>query len=171
MIWPDCKLQYLQASSENLAAPTSDPGSAVVYLPANATEMERAAVLGFLKESQPGLQHGKLATRAVPLRFTKEKDGYAFSAGDFLHVSTASLESCETGACGEALWYQPRTPTSVFTVALNRASKVVEPLLSLKWNDAGKRSIFVGKFGLRPQPAESVYVTSTDLCDPASNLF
>jgi hypothetical protein len=164
------RLAVLQASSQNIAAPDTDSDRAVVYLPNTATATQREALLGWLKSAEPALKLNRLLTRVVPMQFTKTDSGYSFSAGDCLSIKTAPRESCETGACGEALWYIPRTPTSVFTVAVDRASKVNEPLLQLKWNDGGKRSVFLARFG-ESAPAKNVFVSSAELCGPAAKTF
>jgi hypothetical protein len=164
------RLALLQSAAENLAEPTAEPGQAVVYLPETATPAQREVLLHWLASTQPGLKPATLKTRVVPLQFAKTESGYSFKAGDFVSVTTASLESCETGACGESLWYAPRAATSLFTVAVDQASQVTEPLLELKWNDAGKRSVFLGKFG-GDAPARNLYVTAADLCGPSGVLF
>jgi hypothetical protein len=163
-------LALLQASSENLAASTADPGQAVVYLPAGATPAQRAALLGWLKSVEPELSPSGLKSRVTPLSFGKDALGYTFSAGAFLTVKTASLDACTSGACGEALWYTPHLATTVFTVAVDRSSQVAEPLLQLKWNDAGKRSVFLARFGDN-QPSKNLYVSTTELWTPDGKLF
>jgi len=164
-------LVVLQSSSQNLAMPETDPGSVVVYLPAGTTAGQRQALLAWLKSSQKDL--GPLAdfeTRTVPIDFRNTANGYAVSAGNFVSVTTAPMESCATGACGEALWYTPRAQTSVFTVAVDQSSKVHEPFLKLTWNEAGRRTVFLGKFGGNAS-SENLYVSSTELCGPAARLF
>lgn len=164
-------LALLQCSGDNLAAPEAQAGSVIVYLPRAATMAQRRALLAWLKVSQPDIAAAtQLQTRTVPIEFSKTDTGYALSAGDFVTVQTAPVESCRTGACGEALWYTPRAHTSVFTVAVDRSSMVNEPLLQLKWNDAGRRTIFLGKFG-QDTPAQNLYVSSSELCGPAARLF
>jgi len=163
------QLAVLQASPENLAAAGAAPGQAVVYLPSSATPREKEALLTWLKEREE-FADVSLKTRVVDLQFGKTGDGYSFHAGDFVSVKTAPLESCTAQACGEALWYVPRTESTVFTVALNRASDVNEPLLKLKWYDAGKRSVFLAKTG-PADTAKNMYVTVSDLCGPAGSLF
>jgi hypothetical protein len=164
-------LAALQASIDNLANPKADPGRVIVYLPDNASSAQRTALLRWLESSQPDLRpNTQFQTRTVPMHFAKTQTGYSFSAGEAVSVATGSLESCESGACGQALWYTPRASTSVFTVALDRSSKIHEPLLQLKWDDAGRRSIFLGRFG-RETPARSLYVSSAELCGPTSALF
>jgi len=164
------QLAVLQSSGENLAAERTMADQAVAYLPSSATPSQRKALLAWLKSNQPDLKRATLRTRVAPLQFAKTDLGYTFSAGEFVSVKTAPIESCETGACGEALWYAPRSQTTIFTVAVNRSSKVTEPLLKLKWDDAGKRSIFLAKFG-DSDLAKNLYVTSADLCGPAVKLF
>ena len=164
------RLALLQASSANLAAEETRAERAVIYLPEQATPAQREALVVWLKESMPEIKKAQLKTRQVPLKFEKLKVGYQFSAGEFVSVKTDSLESCDTGSCGEALWYSPRTPSSAFTVAVNRSSHINEPLLELKWNDGGKRSIFLAKFG-ENGAAKNIYVTAADLCGPTGNIF
>lgn len=163
------RVAMLQCSSENLAADKAEPGRAVVYLPDSATAQQREALLGWVKANTSGLAPVQVRSRVVPLQFAKTEEGYAFSAGDLISVKVASREPCDTG-CGESLWYTPRTSTTVFTVAVDRSSRVDEPLLALKWIDAGKRSIFLGKFGGQVRERE-VYVTAADLCGPGRTLF
>jgi hypothetical protein len=164
-------LVVLQASSDNLATPEANPGSAIVYLPADCSPNQRQALLAWLKSSQADLHSvPSLQTRNVPVQFSKTEGGYSVSAGEFVSVKTASLESCKTGACGEALWYTPRTQTSVFTVVVDRSSKVQEPLLKLTWNDAGRKTVFLGKFG-DDSLSQQLYVSSTELCGPTGRLF
>ena len=164
------RVAALQSSSQNLAAENASAENAVIYLPQDATAGQRNALLSWLMSVLPELGSGTVKTRLLPLQFAKTDRGYSFSAGDLISVSTTPLESCETGACGEALWYTPRAPTSLFSVAVNRTSRVSEPLLQLKWNDSGQRSVFLGKFG-ENTPARNQFVTSADFCSPAGKLF
>jgi hypothetical protein len=164
------QVAVVQSASENLAAPNTRSAEGVAYLPENATAAQRKALLAWLKSSQADLASALLKSRTVSLQSAKTDTGYTFTAGKFVSVKTASLESCQTGMCGESLWYSPRAETSVFTVAVDRASRVTEPLLRLQWNDGGTRSIFLGKFG-DGNPAKNLYVSSSDLCGPADKLF
>jgi hypothetical protein len=164
------QVAVLQSSSENLAEAGSKTGDAVVYLPQSATQPQRDALLAWLKSSQTDFQPAKIQTRVVPLQFTKSEKGYSFAAGNFVSVKTAPLDECAMGGCGEMLWYQPRAATSLFTVALNRGSKVAEPLLKLKWDATGNRSIFLARFG-ENVPSKNLYVSLTELCGSTQTLF
>jgi hypothetical protein len=57
----------------------------------------------------------------------------------------------------------------VFTVARNAGSKVNEPLLSLKWSDFGRRSVFIARFGTTAK-AQNLFVQSKEWCG-AGGLF
>jgi hypothetical protein len=162
------RLAVLQSARENLAAAAAETGDAVVYLPTDTTPAKRQALLAWLK-AQPDFHPSRLLTRSVNLQFATTAEGYTLTAGNFVSVNTAPLEKCEAQACGEALWYTPRTPGTVFTVALNRASRVDEPLLKLRWYDGGKRSVFLARVG--NEIKKELYVTAADLCGPVEKLF
>lgn len=158
----------LQASPDNLASSSAVAGRGVVYLPASATAAQRGALLSWIKSTQPGLD--VVETRPVPLRFERSKEGEEFSAGNYVSVRTRPMQACDTGTCGESLWYEPRTPSTVFTVAVNQGSKVDEPALALRWEDAGTRSVFLGRFG-DPLKVGNLYVGSGELCGVTGSLF
>ncbi len=160
----------LQTGPENLASSGAVPSRAVAYVPETASPQQRQALLAWVKATQPGLKHTPIQTRVAPLQFARESQGYSFSAGKYITVRTAPLEACETGACGEALWYTPRSPAGFFAVAVNRASSVQEPLLKLNWQDAGQRSVFLAKFGAGPE-GRGLYVSTAELCGSAGKLF
>src|SRR5437867_4844853 len=164
------KVALLQTSPDNLAAEKTASDRAVVYLPLSASKAQREALAAWIKANLPDLKSAKLQTRMVPLEFAKSKTGYAFSAGAIVSVKTGSLEDCDFGGCGESLWYNPRTASTVFTVAVNRSCQVNEPLLKLTWKDGGKRSVFLARFG-ESEPAKNIYVTTADLCGPTQRLF
>src|SRR5437764_9475089 len=92
------RVAVLQTSSENLAAEKTEADRAIIYLPQDATRVQRQALLGWLKSTMPELKAVKLRTRTVPLQISGNGAGYTLSAGQYLSVRTAGLESCETGA-------------------------------------------------------------------------
>ncbi len=164
------QLALLQVSGDNLATADAISGRGVLYLPKAATPRQRAALRQWIKSSGFVSSNSSLHERVVPIELKKSGDGYQFSAEGYLSVTTAPLSSCPTGSCGEALWYTPRTGGGVFTVAVNRSSRVSEPLLKLNWDDSGKKSVFLSRFG-DETPARNLYVSSVDLCGSGSSLF
>src|SRR5262249_12826582 len=107
------QVALLQTSSANLAAGHTRPDRTLVYLPKGAPDAQRASLLAWVTASQPNLKGAPAKTRIAPLKFDQNGAGCTFTAGDFVSIKTDSLESCDTGACGEALWYTPRSQTTV----------------------------------------------------------
>jgi hypothetical protein len=164
------QMAVLESASENLALPTARADQAIVYFPKSANPDQRSASLAWLKSRDPQLATAKIQTRTVPISLTSSAGGIRFQAGKFVSVRVAALPDCQNRGCGESLWYEPSTPTSLFSVALNADARVYEPLLSLSWKDFGKRSVFVARFGTG-QTAKSRYVESSDWCSPTGLLF
>ena len=160
----------LQASSRNLADDKSTAAQAIVYLPEKASKQQRKALLAWATSHASLAPKATIETRVAKLSFTKTDNSYTFSAGEGLRVTAASPSLCESGGCGEELWYAPRIQTSVFTVAVDKASRVIEPKLKLKWEDSGKRSIFLARFG-EASSAPNTFLTAGDLCAPSDRLF
>jgi hypothetical protein len=164
------KLAVLQASTANLAAENTGADRAVIYIAEQASAAQREALVSWVKENMPEIKNVHVETRLVPLQFEKTAVGYQFSAGKYVVVNTDYLESSDKGNCGVWLGFCPRPPSKTLTGAVKPSSRVEEPLLELKWNDAGKRSIFLAKFGDNG-PAKNVFVTAADLCGPTGNIF
>lgn len=164
------QLAVLHSSSQNLAYPEAASEQAIVYLPEKATAKQRKALTAWATSRINNGKATKVQTRTAPLAFTKSDDGYTFSAGKSISVTAASPSLCESGGCGEELWYSPRVNTSVFTVAVDRSAAIAEPLLKLNWRDSGKRCIFLARFG-EATSAPNAFLTSGDLCAPTERLF
>jgi hypothetical protein len=164
------RLAVLAAGRENLAAENAHADQAVVYLPDQASHAQQQALVDWVKTRNPQLATAHLQTRVVPISLTSSTNGAAFRAGSFVVLKTVALGDCANRVCGESLWYQPSTPTSVFTVALNESSTIQEPLMKLTWEDFGKRSVFVARFGVT-ETANSHFVQASDWCGASGVLF
>lgn len=157
------EVALLEVSAENLATPEGKPREAVVYLPQAATAEQRQALLGWLKSQEADFKGCPLQTRVVPLSLARTQDGWTLSAGNGVAVQAGLPEVCPTGSCGESLWYEPRSSSTLFSVALNRGSQISEPLLKLHWTDFGKQSIFLARFD-GEATATRQYVGAATLC-------
>lgn len=164
------QMAVLQLSPDNLAEPGSRSGDAVIYLSAAATPAQRDAVVAWLKSSQADFHPTHLFTRVADLKFTRTDRGDSFTAGEGVRVETRPFARCENFICGESLWYQPRSQTSLFTVVVDRMSKIDEPLLGLRWDDNGKRSVFEARFG-EPDLARNLFVALDGVCGGGKSLF
>jgi hypothetical protein len=141
------QVALLETSDENLAFRETNPNAAMAYLPQSVTRSQSAALLDWLKSSNPELAHLKLLTRTVSMQLTSAHGAVSFSAGDFLQVEAHPFESCGLVSCGESLWYTPRSSTISYTVGVTSKSVVNEPMLALRWIDHGKNNVFEGRFG------------------------
>jgi hypothetical protein len=140
------QVALLETSDDNLALYETQPNAAMAYLPQSATPRQTAALIDWLRSSNPELTRLKLFTRTVPMRLTSGHGTASFSAGDFLQIQVHPLQSCGLVSCGESLWYTPRSSTISYTVGVTSKSVVNEPTLALRWIDHGKNNVFEGRF-------------------------
>jgi hypothetical protein len=160
----------LEASKVNLAAAGSIAEQAVIYLPEQANASQRRALVDWLKAENGQLANTSIQTRVAAVSLRVVAGGIEVEAGDHVSFRTVSIGDCEARVCGEDLWYEPSTGSSLFTVGINAASQVKEPLLKLTWSEHGKRSVFVARFG-EARPTRNLFVRSTDWCGPGGSLF
>ncbi len=141
------QVALLETSDENLALRETNPNAAMAYLPQSATPAQVAALVDWLKSTNPELARLKLLTRSVSMQLTSAHGVVSFSAGDSLQVEVHPFQSCGLVSCGESLWYTPRSSTISYTVGVTSKSVVSEPSLALRWIDHGKNNVFEGRFG------------------------
>jgi len=135
----------LEKSDANLA----DSGSAsdaVAYLPPGLSPAQRSALLSWTRQ-RTAAKLDDAHVKIAPLQMEFAAQQVRFSAGTDMTFVGGIPEACTVGGCGEMLWYQPRVASSSFVVDQLGQSRIVEPLLSLRWIDHGRRTLFVGRFG------------------------
>jgi hypothetical protein len=150
-------LALLETGSQNLADRANRAESAVAYVPENISPAQRGALVAWARQNTT-TPISTADIRAVPLRMQVNDRDVTVSLGPDISFSGTAAPDCGMTSCGESLWYQPRTATSWFTVDLLTRSCVVEPALALKWEDHGRRTLFLGRFG------DPVSSNPTDLC-------
>jgi hypothetical protein len=142
----------LEAGDENLAVPENAAQSAVVYLPKGLSPAQRSVLIAWAgRSTQVKLDDAHV--KVAPLQTELTQGRVSFSAGRDITFDGGTPALCNVGGCGEMLWYEPRGETSSFVVDQLDRSRIVEPLLAVKWMDHGRRTLFVGRFG---DPAPSV---------------
>ena len=146
------QIAALQVADQNLAAAETQSTSAVVYLPRNASEAQRAALLGWLKAANPEMDRATLVEKVADIRYEQNGTRIVLNVGEQIAMKTREIQKCDTGACGESLWYKPRTKTGDYTVLVNESSSINEPALSLVWKDNSAKSVFFGHFGADSKP-------------------
>jgi hypothetical protein len=135
----------LEKSDVNLAD-RGRASAAVAYLPPDLSPAQQEALLAWVRQSTAAKldsSHAKVA----PLQVDFDGAQVRFSAGTEMMFAGGVPDPCPAGGCGEMLWYQPRVAWSSFVVDQLAQSRIVEPLLSLRWMDHGRRTLFVGRFG------------------------
>ena len=141
------KVAALQVADKNLAFSDTRPSSAVIYLPRSATDAQREALVSWLKAANPDLADAPLVEKVADIRYAQNEARIALNIGEEIAMKTREIQKCDAGACGESLWYKPRTATGDYTVLVNESSSVSEPILSLVWKDNSAKSVFFGSFG------------------------
>ena len=142
----------LQAADANLAAAETEPTSAVIYLPREATDAQRAALVNWLKVANPAIANAPLVEKVADITYAQDGPRLSLKVGEQIAMKTRQIQKCDTGACGESLWYKPRTKLGDYTVLVNESSSVQEPALSLVWKDNSAKSVFFGSFGAGAEP-------------------
>jgi hypothetical protein len=136
----------LEKSDENLADRGQPASGAVAYLPPGLTTAQQAALLAWARRNT-AVRLDESHVKIMPLQTEFADNQIRFSAGKEMTFAGGTPPACTTGSCGEMLWYQPRSAASSFVVDQLERSRIVEPLLSLRWMDHGRRTLFVGRFG------------------------
>jgi hypothetical protein len=136
-------LALLELGSENLADRDQKAERAVAYVPDNVTPAQRTALLAWAKTNTVA----PVAARAVPMTMSIKGDDISVHLGRDIAFTGTGAPVCGLASCGEMLWYEPRSAMSSFTVDQLTVSRVVEPALALKWQDHGRRTLFLGRFG------------------------
>jgi hypothetical protein len=141
------QIAALQVADKNLAYADTAAKTTVVYLPAKASDAQRNALANWLKNSTE-FRAADLVRKTADIDFKRVgNDQISVKIGDDIALQTRAVEACDTGGCGEALWYSPRSKiTGEFTVLVDEKSSVIESAISLVWKDHGARSVFLGRF-------------------------
>lgn len=142
----------LQAADQNLASAETKPAAAVLYLPHNATATQRGALVKWLKAADPEIASAPVSEKIADIKYAQNGARISLNIGEQIAMKTREIQKCDTGACGESLWYKPRTKIGDYTVLVNESSTVEEPALSLVWKDNSAKSVFFGSFGADAQP-------------------
>jgi len=138
----------LEMADANLALPDTTAKTTVAYLPSQATADQRSALQEFLKESGVAVTDAQV----VPVSYKRDASCLSVAAGEQVDFTTRAIEHCDSGACGEQLWYEPRGQIGAYTVLVNDHSRVDEPKFHLVWKDNSARSVFFGRFGVPGKP-------------------
>jgi hypothetical protein len=139
-------LALLEVGSENLADRTTTAERAVVYIPENVSAPQRGALVAWAKAGTAA-PIAASDVRSVPMTLQITGDNVDVALGRDITFSGTGAPACGLASCGEMLWYEPRSAMTSFTVDQLTRSRIVEPALALQWQDHGRRTLFLGRFG------------------------
>ncbi|HLW43669.1 MAG TPA: DUF1326 domain-containing protein [Candidatus Acidoferrales bacterium] len=139
-------------ANATLGDPYGDPlpAKTVFFVDERATEAQRAALVSFAQAQAGGLLNDVAAIASAPISFAADSGRMGFetlAVGNIVKLSTRALVMTDMICHNEEVYYQP------LAGHLEHAMPVVESessyqggSLGVTWNEAGRRSSFVGKF-------------------------
>jgi hypothetical protein len=139
-------LALLETGSQNLADPANRAERAVAYVPENLSPAQSDALAAWAQQNTAA-RILPSDVRSVPLHMQVTGEDVSVSLGRDIAFSGASAPDCGLTSCGASLWYEPRSATTSFTVDQLTRSRIVEPALVLQWQDHGRNTLFLGRFG------------------------
>jgi hypothetical protein len=152
------KLALLEVGSENLAEKGAVADRAEIFVPRGLAPEQKRALLSWIRTERPL----PASTSVIDTDIRYRRAGYEaeLTVGDTVAVSTVPLGKCRTGACGQALWYEPTSRHSSFAVVSSRASTIRDARLHLGWTDHDRPNVFLATFG----PGEEATPLADALC-------
>ena len=117
-----------------------------IFVPKGLAQAKREALLSWV-----AAQHLlRRATQVIEAEIIYQRSGHEASVtvGDMISLTTMAIGRCSSGACGQALWYEPQVDHSAFEVVASRTSKIQDA--TLFWADHDRPNVFLGSFGSNP---------------------
>lgn len=139
-------LALLETGSQNLADKSVAAERAVAYVPQNVAPPQRSALIAWARRNTAAHLTDS-DVKSAPIQMQVNGSDVSVSLGPDAAFSATAAPVCGLSSCGESLWYVPRSEMSAFTVDQLTRSRLVEPSLALHWQDHGRRTLFLGRFG------------------------
>ena len=140
------KVALLEVGSVNLAEKGAAVEEAEIFVPKGLAPAQKEALLCWV--TSQGIAPG--STRVTETEITYQRSGRStanVAVGDFISLSTMAIGKCSSGACGQALWYEPQVKHSSFEVVASRVSKIRDSSMNFFWTDHDRPNVFVASFG------------------------
>jgi hypothetical protein len=147
------KVAVLELGSVNLAERGAFAEKAEIFVPKGLVAAQEEALLSWV--TSQGILPG--STRVVEDEIVYQRSGRAaaeVSVGDSISLSTMAIGKCSSGACGQALWYQPQVKHSSFEVVASRVSKIRDSSMNFLWTDHDRPNVFLASFGPNTSSAQ-----------------
>jgi hypothetical protein len=150
------KVALLELGSVNLAEKGAFAENATIFVPKGLAAAQKEALLSWV--TSQGI--APASTRVVEAKIIYQRSGRAVAnvaVDDFISLSTMAIGKCSSGACGQALWYEPQAKHSSFEVVASRVSKIRDSSLNFLWTDHDRPNVFLASFGPNGSGAEFAY--------------
>jgi hypothetical protein len=147
------QVALLELGSVNLAEKGAFVEKAEIFVPKGLAAAQEEALLSWV--TSQGI--APAPTRVVEADITYQRSGRAtanVAVGDSISLSTMVIDKCSSGACGQALWYEPQVKHSSFEVVASRVSKIRDSFLNFLWTDHDRPNVFLASFGSNGRSAE-----------------
>ena len=117
---------------------------ALVYVDARATAAQRDALVSMARRAIDDLAIKVVGVEAVPIAFERTHHAASVSAGDAQLEVEAHIH--HDPSCGAMQWFHPLSLGAKAEVGLTRTQAFTGQALGTRWQQADKRSAFVGTF-------------------------
>jgi hypothetical protein len=149
------KVAVLETGSKNLAEKGALADKAEIFVPRGLAQAKREALLSWAAAQHPLPR----ATPVIEAEIIYQRSGQeaAVTVGDTVSLTTMAIGRCGSGACGQALWYEPQADHSTFEVVASRTSKIQNA--TLFWADHDRPNVFLASFGSNPSAGQLAGLT------------
>ena len=144
------KVAVLEKGSKNLAEKGALADTAKIFVPKGLAQAKRDALSSWAVAQHPLPP----ATPMIEVEINYQRSGQeaAVTVGDTVSLTTMAIGRCSSGACGQALWYEPQVSHSAFEVVASRTSRIQDA--TLFWADHDRPNVFLASFGFNPSAGQ-----------------
>jgi hypothetical protein len=139
------KIAVLEVGSENLAEKGAKAEKAEIFVPKDLVPDQRRALLSWI--ATQGVDPRIMRVVEADITYQRSGAEAEVAVGEIASLSTVAIGKCSSGACGQALWYEPQINHSSFEVVASRVSKIDDPDLNFLWTDHNRPNAFLSHFG------------------------
>jgi hypothetical protein len=140
------KIALLEVGSENLAEKGATAEKAEIFVPKGLVPAQKRALLSWV--ATQGIAASSTPVVEADITYQRSGAEAEVAVGDIVSLSTMAIGKCSSGACGQALWYEPQINHSSFEVVASRVSKIHDSNLNFVWTDHDRPNAFLSHFGL-----------------------
>jgi hypothetical protein len=140
------KIALLEVGSENLAEKGATAEKAEIFVPNGLVPAQKRALLSWV--ATQGIAANSTPVVEADITYQRSGAQAEVAVGDIVSLSTMAIGKCSSGACGQALWYEPQINHSSFEVVASRVSKIHDSNLNFVWTDHNRPNVFLSHFGL-----------------------